>query len=393
MSPYPPVPGLRGMLQREPQDWGPIQRFIDGSVGTQQLLPVRQQGHDTAVSQPGKQQLRTSSAGSEHHAGGAATLSHPSVDEPFPGGERSELLPWPVAAAAAAVPAAVSAGHAFGGAFASSTLPSAAGVQSGFWSGGLSQGIGSPGADSVLLAIAAFALVQVSVVGCVTLLVALWSLLAPSRFGRQVFAVTSPGMLLLYTLWLVDAYVATALDGLVAMPALFSSIGIWGYHKQYPALLPLLLHLLTTVAVAGLSRSRVMGPTASSSGDVNVSMPGSSCADASTDVGLAWNNSTAESAAAEVDSGAAGVIFLPAAAVAAAGLGGGVVQWPAVSTRSSDALGPGELSGASPGAGHGLETERSWGVADSGVAASVAAAGRELRHLMSMGANRGTSGG
>lgn len=221
--------------------------------------------------------------------------------------------------------------------------------------------------------------------------------LAPAgRFGRQVFAVSSPGILLLYILWLVDAYMATALDGLVAVPAVFSSIGIWGYHKPYPALLPLLLHLLTTAAVAGLSRSKVLG-AASGGADGNVSLPANNSSGGSTGVALNCSNTTAGSPAAvgaAVSDGAVGVIFLPAAAVAAAGLASDVSQWPVPSARSIDGLGE-VIPGASPGVtNHGLESERSWGGGDppGGVAASVAAAGRELRHLMSLGATRSASG-
>jgi hypothetical protein len=58
-----------------------------------------------------------------------------------------------------------------------------------------------------------------------------------------------------YCLWLVDDYVATALDGIVTLPPAVVSVGVFGYRQPFPALLPLLLHLLTTVAIAGLSRN------------------------------------------------------------------------------------------------------------------------------------------
>lgn len=63
--------------------------------------------------------------------------------------------------------------------------------------------------------------------------------------------------MLAYVLWLLVDFLATALDGIVTPPAVLDSIGVWGYRQPFPALLPLLLHLLTTVAVAGLSRNQV----------------------------------------------------------------------------------------------------------------------------------------
>lgn len=63
--------------------------------------------------------------------------------------------------------------------------------------------------------------------------------------------------MLAYAAWLLDDYAATALDGIVSPPAVLDSIGIWGYRHPFPALLPLLLHLLTTLAIAGLSRNQL----------------------------------------------------------------------------------------------------------------------------------------
>jgi hypothetical protein len=62
--------------------------------------------------------------------------------------------------------------------------------------------------------------------------------------------------MLAYVLWLLDAYVSTSLEGIVTPPAVLDSIGIWGYRRPYPALLPLLLHLLVTITLAGLSRNQ-----------------------------------------------------------------------------------------------------------------------------------------
>lgn len=81
-------------------------------------------------------------------------------------------------------------------------------------------------------------------------------LAAPSRAGRRAFAAASPYIICLYVLWLLDGYAATALDGIVTPPPVLQSIGVWGYRQSFPALLPLLLHLLTTVAIAGLSRNQ-----------------------------------------------------------------------------------------------------------------------------------------
>jgi hypothetical protein len=78
-----------------------------------------------------------------------------------------------------------------------------------------------------------------------------------NRAGRRIFAVASPGIMLAYAVWLLDDYAATALDGIVSPPAVLDSIGIWGYRHPFPALLPLLLHLLTTLAIAGLSRNQL----------------------------------------------------------------------------------------------------------------------------------------
>lgn len=78
-----------------------------------------------------------------------------------------------------------------------------------------------------------------------------------------MFAAASPGIMLLYALWLLNDYGATALDGIVTPPPVLDSIGIWGYRQPFPALLPLLLHLLTTLAIAGLSRNQLAGHAAS----------------------------------------------------------------------------------------------------------------------------------
>ncbi len=84
------------------------------------------------------------------------------------------------------------------------------------------------------------------------------------RYGKAALQACSPFITTFYMLWLLDAYVATALYDIIHPPDVLSSIGIWGYGKPPPALLPLLLHLLTVAAAAGLSRahsrSRGRGP-------------------------------------------------------------------------------------------------------------------------------------
>lgn len=208
------------------------------------------------------------------------------------------------------------------------------------------------------------------------------------RLGRQVFAAASPYLLVLYLLWFLDAYIATALDGLVTPPPVLSSIGVWGYHKPYPALVPLLLHLLTTVAIAGLARSRMTGshPDAGSS---------SSSGGAST---------TGRATAAE--RAAAGLVFLPAAAVAAAGVAAGTSTAPAAaggvqaSELAVEGIQAAQRSSPRPLGGtfgsDGLSAFGSGSIVDgsggsigaAAVAAGVAAAGRELRQLMTFRAHR-----
>jgi hypothetical protein len=161
MSPFLPVTGLRGMIERQQQDWAPIQRFIDGSVGTEQLLPVKQQGHDGIVSQPSNRQLRTSASFAVEPDAGQAPSVHQwqqFIDEPQPGGDSPEPLVAPAAATAAAAAAATPGAAAAGsrsrdsaGAVSSTVAPPAVGFQSGFGSDDLSRGFDSSGADSGLL--------------------------------------------------------------------------------------------------------------------------------------------------------------------------------------------------------------------------------------------------
>lgn len=106
------------------------------------------------------------------------------------------------------------------------------------------------------------------------------------RAGRRAFTVASPCIMLGYCLWLVDYYVATALDGIVTVPPAVVSVGVWGYRQPFPALLPLLLHLLTTVAIAGLSRNHKAaqaGAAAWAAGAVAHAAQGSGAEGAATD--------------------------------------------------------------------------------------------------------------
>jgi hypothetical protein len=154
--------------------------------------------------------------------------------------------------------------------------------------------------------------------------------------------------MLAYVLWLIDAYAATSLEGIVTLPAVLDSIGVWGYRRPYPALLPLLLHLLVTVTLAGLSRNQQV----------------------------------------ERANAAAAAAATAAAAASEHAASGQHTAGPVTSSRDSAQTGG---SGSTPveirqgvGTGHTLG-----GVASSGEVAGglpISAAGRELRQLVSFGA-------
>ncbi len=110
------------------------------------------------------------------------------------------------------------------------------------------------------IAMAAFSMLQVSVVGCLTLVLAVWSLLAPSRGRGAALRQASPALAAFYCVWLLDAYASAALCELVSVPAAVVSAGVWGFQGVTPpaTAVPLLLQLLTTVAVAGLCRAETL---------------------------------------------------------------------------------------------------------------------------------------
>lgn len=95
-----------------------------------------------------------------------------------------------------------------------------------------------------------------SLLGGITLIAALSSLLMPGYSGRAALQRCSPFLVLLYICWLVLSYVATALVGIVSPPAVIKSLGLWGYTAVPPAVLPFLLQLLTAVVVSGLARNQ-----------------------------------------------------------------------------------------------------------------------------------------
>lgn len=222
--------------------------------------------------------------------------------------------------------------------------------------------------DVPVVCLTSCSLLQVSVIGCATLLLALWSLLAPSKAGRDVFAAASPYLTLAYVIWLVDDYVATALDGIVTLSAVVHSVGVWGYSQPFPALLPLLLHLLTTVAIAGLSRHRC----------------------------ISHRSSNANTAAAAASFGGAGTAARQDAAHDAgsseSGLGTstpGSVAWPGGGTAATSR--PGSSSAAAWPQSSGMASSFAQmgpaGAVDVPVqGGSPPSAGRELRQLMSFSA-------
>jgi hypothetical protein len=98
------------------------------------------------------------------------------------------------------------------------------------------------------------------VLGGATLLLAAWSLLAPRAAGRgAALRRASPALTGFYILWLLDAYAAAALGNLVEAPGALVTVGLWGFPDEAPpAAGPLLLQLLTCVAVAGLCRAETL---------------------------------------------------------------------------------------------------------------------------------------
>ena len=100
---------------------------------------------------------------------------------------------------------------------------------------------------------------QVSLVGAVTLLVAVLTLLLPRHMGNKALTASSYHLTSFYLAWLGLSYSATALQEILNPPEVLQSIGLWGYSTKPPAVAPFLLHLLTTLAVAGLARSCTLG--------------------------------------------------------------------------------------------------------------------------------------
>lgn len=174
-----------------------------------------------------------------------------------------------------------------------------------------------------------------------------------------------------YLMWLLNGYTATALEGLVTPPPVLRSIGVWGYHQAYPALLPLLLHLLTTVAVAGLSRSRMCG--AAAPGGSGVGAEASTAATEASAPARGWGSS------------AGGGVFLPQAVMAAAAAD--LPELAAAAADSGCAGGSPRLDAtATEGPWQGLLGDATGG-GSSLMATSLGAAGsaveRDLRQLLS----------
>lgn len=93
------------------------------------------------------------------------------------------------------------------------------------------------------------------VCGAVWLLLGLWVLLAPYRWGSHVLLTLSPILAVFLMLWLHVTYIATALGHFVAIPALAHSFGVSDYHWPPSVAVPLLLQLALTLSLAGLARN------------------------------------------------------------------------------------------------------------------------------------------
>jgi hypothetical protein len=204
-------------------------------------------------------------------------------------------------------------------------------------------------------------MVQVSVLGGLTLLVAVWSLLAPGRgasAGGAALRRASPALAAFYMAWLVDAYVAVALGGLVRAPVEVVSLGVWGFKDAAaPAAAQLLLQLLATLAVAGLCRAHSTAPAAAAAATAAADVPAGPSA-------LPTSTRAAAGACGRSSDPSEAVATATAVAAAAAdvaevgGGGGGAIASRSASMAASDILHllsfRGEQRASSDGASSGL---------------------------------------
>ncbi|GFR40356.1 hypothetical protein Agub_g900, partial [Astrephomene gubernaculifera] len=123
------------------------------------------------------------------------------------------------------------------------------------------------------VALACLSMVEVSVVGGVLLVLGMWTLLAPSRYGRQMLRRCSPMLTFLLLTWNTAVYVITCLSSSYPhlLPPVLHSLGLFMYESPPPVVLPLAGQALAIIAMAGLARSRSSSGSSDDEGGSSIS--------------------------------------------------------------------------------------------------------------------------
>ena len=90
----------------------------------------------------------------------------------------------------------------------------------------------------------------------VTLLISVWALVSPKGMGKQFLVKMSLPLTAGFVMWLLLAYLATALSAVVQIPPLMQSIGVYAFAYPPPTFLPLAAQAAMVIILGGLARMR-----------------------------------------------------------------------------------------------------------------------------------------
>ena len=90
------------------------------------------------------------------------------------------------------------------------------------------------------------------------LLISVWALVTPRGMGKLFLVKMSLPLTGGFIIWHLLAYTATAISGIVDIPLLMQSIGIYAFASPPPVFLPLLAQAAMVVILGGLTRTRLL---------------------------------------------------------------------------------------------------------------------------------------
>ena len=120
----------------------------------------------------------------------------------------------------------------------------------------------APAATSIALLL--LSVLEVSLFGCCMLAAGVWTLMAPSRYGKRLLRRASPTACAILLTWQLAVYLVTSLQEYAFLPDWLETLGLFMFSSPPPVFLGLAGQLLAVLTLAGLSAHHVAASAAAS---------------------------------------------------------------------------------------------------------------------------------